>query len=285
MKAGWSLWVALTVAAAAVAPARPRAQGESASRLAAAGVSYVSTYQEQFAFLIADEVAVQRVASTRPASSDVPAIRTTRAEVFITYLPDRRHWTTVRDVTDVDGVGVEDRMNLVDLIGREDTHALARRLFAMNARYNIGRVARNFNDPMLGLLPLNATHRPRFSFDADGAGHRDTDASGASLLRFRERERPTLVRSTTNASVFARGEIVLEPGSGVVRRTRMTFKHDDIDAALETEFERESRLSLWVPVRFTERYVSSREGDREETHVESSYSNYRRFDVRARFIP
>jgi hypothetical protein len=249
----------------------------------AAGADYVSVYQEQFAFLLADEVTVQRVFSGTRPPTEPAASRTTRGEVFITFLDGRRHWTIVRDVAEVDGLPAADRVDLTSIIGREDADTLARRLFALNARYNIGRVLRNFNDPMLALLALNHTHRPRFAFDLGRVDRRDPSQPLATL-RFRERERPTLVRSTTGASVYARGEITLEAATGIVRRTSVTFDADDIEAELTTHFEREDRLGLWVPAIFTERYTSTRDR-REVTTVESRYTNYRRFEVKARVRP
>jgi hypothetical protein len=255
----------------------------STSALVKSGVDYVSGYQEQFAFLLADEVTTQRVFSGTGAEGPPAASRTTRGEVFITFLDGRRHWTIVRDVAEVDGLPVADRVDLAAIIGREDTDALARRLFALNARYNIGRVLRNFNDPMLALLALNGTHRPRFAFDAARVDRRDP---GTPLVRlaFRERERPTLVRSTSGASVYARGTITLDPATGIVHQTDVMFEADGIAAELTTEFEREERLGLWVPSRFIERYTSARDR-REVTTAASRYTNYRRFEVTSRVRP
>jgi hypothetical protein len=273
----------LATAAAAVSASAPQSPNLSGDRLIAAGAAYVERYQEDFAFLLADEFAAQTVTAVPPEASGAPARRTTRAEVFITFLPGRRHWTIVRDVIEIDGAPAADRADVPALLAREEPDALARRLFALNSRYNIGRVVRTFNDPMLGLLALNRSHRPRFSLDV-AAIDRSDPAAMLATIRFRERERPTLVRSTTNASVFATGDIVLDAASGVVRKTRVLFRHDGIDAELVTEFDREPRLGLWVPMRFTEHYTAARDGRRDETRVASSYTNYRRFDVRGRLL-
>ncbi len=272
--------VLAALAMACVAAGAAQTPNVSTRRVVALATDYVSAYQEQFAFLLADELTVQRVFAGRAgAAAELVASRTTRSEIFITFLDGRRHWTIVRDVAEVDGLPAPDRIDLAGLIGREDTDALARRLFALNARYNIGRALRNFNDPMLALLALNQTHRPRFSFDVVRVDRRNPDATMATMA-FRERERPTLVRSTTGAPVYASGEMTIDAATGLVRRTSIVFDADDVDAELTTDFAREERLSLWVPATFTERYTSTRDRG-QVTTAESTYSNYRRFEVKA----
>ena len=203
--------------------------------------------------------------------------------MFLTYLEASRHWTVVRDVAEVDGVEVLDREDLAALISREEFGSVARRLFALNARYNIGRVVRNFNDPMLALLPLNQAHRSRFRFSVEEV---DRSQPGLVLatLRFRERDRPTLVRGLNGGPVYASGEIVMDAATGVVRRTRLAMTYDNVDAELTTDFMLEPRLGLWVPAVFAERYSAAKSGRKELTMCESRYTNYRRFEARGRIL-
>jgi hypothetical protein len=272
------------VAAAVVTPgASPlQAPNRSANAIVATAATYVGTYQRQFAFLLADEISLQRVVSRRAGSAgDETATRQTRGELFITYLGARRHWTAVRDVAEIDGVAVADREDLARLIESADLDDVARRLFALNARYNLGSVVRNFNDPMLALLPLNDAHRARFRFSVGSPGDNEPGV-GLVTVRFRERDRPTLVRGLGGGPAYAEGDITVEPATGVVRRTRIAVSYDDIDAELVTDFRHEARLGLWVPSTLVERYVTDRGGRQETTTVESSYTNYRRFEVRSR---
>ncbi|WP_410964005.1 hypothetical protein, partial [Salmonella sp. SAL4448] len=86
------------------------------------------------------------------------------------------------------------------------------RMKAYNARYNIGRVVRNINEPTLALLVLDGTHRSRFKFKSG-----TPRASGGRTLvplSFRERERPTLIRSHTGAPIYTSGELLVEADSG-----------------------------------------------------------------------
>jgi hypothetical protein len=278
--------LAVALFAAAVnfgAAGRVQSPSLSRNQLVAAAAAYVSAYQQQFAFLIADERTVQEASGEKGPMSVPLGTRTTRGEIFITFLEGRRHWTTVRDVAEVDGVPVVDRVDLPTLLSRDDADTVARRLWALNARYNIGGVIRNFNDPMLALLPLSDAHRSRFAFDVEG-----TDHSGAGVvlatLSFRERERPTLVRQESGGPAYAKGTITLDAATGSVRHTRFRVSYNKIEAELVTEFSREDRLGLWVPSTFSERYTAKADGLEDVTTSTSTYTNYRRFEARGRLL-
>jgi hypothetical protein len=255
----------------------------SRNQLVATAAAYVTAYQQQVAFLIADERTVQDAFGVKGPVSVPLGTRTTRGEIFITFLQGRRHWTTVRDVAEVDGVRVVDRVDLPTLLSREDADAVARRLFALNGRYNIGGVIRNFNDPMLALLPLSDAHRSRFAFDVEGTDRREAGLVLATLS-FRERERPTLVRPESGGAAYARGAITMDAASGIIRHARLTVRYDEIDAELVTDFARDERIGMWLPSRFSERYTARGDGLEDVTTATSTYSNYRRFEARGRVL-
>lgn len=260
-------------------------QGPNLSKdaIVTAAAAYVRSYQLQFAYLIADEETVQEAFGIKDEVQIPLGRRATRGEIFITFLEGRRHWTTVRDVAEVDGVAVLNRENLPDLLSREDPDLVARRLFALSARYNIGGVVRNFNDPMLALLPLNDAHRSRFSFDVERTDRRDSSVALVTLT-FRERERPTLVRPESSGAAFSRGALTIDAATGTVRHARFAVTYDKIVAELITEFTREDRIGLWVPTTFSERYTARVDGLDDLITSVSTYSNYRRFEARGRLL-
>jgi len=276
-RAGTSI-LSLAVCLSAISSAQ--SEIPSTSRLVSATVAYVSNYQETFKFLIADETSTQRVMS--PAGSDGPSeTRTTRGELFITYLAVERQWTVVHDVAEVDGVPVADREDVATLIGQGTMSSVARRIFDRNARFNIGRVRRNINDPMLALLPFTDERRSRFSFSRKSVA-RDGLGLTAITIGFQERERPTIVRDVGGRSVFAKGEVVVDAATGAIRKTSISFQDNDIGAELTTEFAFDNKLQLWVPVTFSERYTASRNRQPDVTTVQSQFSNYRRFEATGR---
>ena len=186
MIAAWRPIIACAGAAAIIgvggAVTATQAPDLSRNRLLAVAAAYVTTYQQQFAFLMADETTVQAAYGVKDSLQVPLGARTTRGEIFITFLDRHRHWITVRDVAEVDGVRVVDRVDLPALLSREDANTVARRLFALNARYNIGGVIRNFNDPMIALLPLNEAHRSRFAFDVEKTERREAGVVLATLV-------------------------------------------------------------------------------------------------------
>ena len=58
----------------------------SRNRLLAIAAAYVTTYQQQFAFLIADETTVQEAFGVKDPLQVPLGARTTRGEIFLTFL-------------------------------------------------------------------------------------------------------------------------------------------------------------------------------------------------------
>ena len=56
-----------------------------------------------------------------------------------------------------------------------------------------------------------------------------------------------------------------------------------MSATLDTRYDFDPHVSAWVPVTFTERYTARQTG--EVTDVDTTLTNYRRFDVSARVKP
>lgn len=153
---------------------------------------------------------------------------------------------------------------------RVDGVALGREAF------NIGRTARNFNEPTLGLLVLEPRRRSQFSFERTQV-EREGDVDLVTLT-FQERRGPTLVRSVDGGDLFSSGELTIEAGTGRIRRTLIRFPSGPVAAELTTVYAHEPKLDLWVPVRLLERYErTGRAG--ELTLGESTYTNWRRFEV------
>ena len=290
-------WLAVTatsiLAAAAWAPAGSAQSPKldlSEKALVARASRYVTEYEKQFAFLIADEEyrQTQFDADNRRLRS-----RQLRGELFLTYLPVDGEWIAVRDVMEVDGKPAADRTNLQALLSRrEELRGLASQIVATNARYNIGTITRNFNEPTLPLLLLEAKRLANVKFDRQLVV-REGDTTLVTLA-FAERNTPTLV-AAPEGPVKAKGEFVIDAATGAIRRTVFVLDRKDVKVRLDTTYARDAKLDLWVPAVFTERYETpgfiltgsefSRTRERvapERIECEAKYTNYRRFDVTAR---
>ena len=247
----------------------------SAKAVAAVASSYVVEFEKQFAFLVADEVSEQRVEG-RDALG--PFKRTLTSELFMTYLPADGEWIAIRDVLAVDGAPVPRQQTVRDLLLKADERSVAKQVLRANARFNLGRVARNFNEPTLPLLLLEPKRVARVRFDRE-AVTRTPDATLVTLT-FREPDVLTLVAGPSGA-IASRGELVIDAATGAVRRTLFTLRMRDVRVRFETQYELNDRLKLWLPAVFQERYELT-EQTREVTTVTSRYSNYRRYETSGR---
>ena len=258
-----------------VAQAAPAAGNSSVKALVAAATKYVARYQQEFAYLLAEESYTQ----TRINGGSQAENRILRSELFLTYLKADNEWVAVRDVLEVDGSPTTGRADLRTLLAKGgELRGLISEVIARNAQYNIGQVTRNFNEPTLPLLLVDAKRvnevqfeRKDLSFDGDIV---------LATLGFTERGRPTLVRGP-KGSMPATGEIVIEADTGVVRRTTFELSQDGFKVKLSTEYAREKTLGLWLPAVFTERYEKAAQVQ-EVVVGQATYSNYRRFDVTSR---
>lgn len=256
-------------------PAAPPQSETSTRALVAAAARYVNKYQQEFAFLIADESYSQ----TRTDAGGHTQNRVLRSEFFLTYLPADNEWVAVRDVLDVDGQPVANREELRTLLAKGgEIRGLISQVIARNARYNIGSTTRNFNEPTLPLLLVGEKRVNDVKFDRRAVEREGGDT--VAVLAFEERGRPTLVRGP-NGSLPAKGEIVLEPGTGIVRKTTFELDRPGTKVRLTTTYARDPKLDLWLPDIFTERYESENPIS-EVVLCEAKYSNYRRFEVTGR---
>jgi hypothetical protein len=265
----------LLIAALLACPAAARQLPDtSVKAVTRAASQYLVDYEQRLSFLLADEEATQRVFD---AAGRETARRAMSGELFVTFLPADRAWISVHDIAQVDGRPIDDREDLAQLLGREPIAGAARLLVNRNARFNIGTITRNFNEPTLGLLVLEAKRMDQFKFSR--ARVEQDGTTSVVTLRFKEIDRPTLVRGVDGRDLFSSGELQIEAGTGRIRRTAIHFTYGPVSADLTTTYARDPKLDVWVPSDFEERYERTK-GNREVIVCEATYSNYRKFDVK-----
>jgi hypothetical protein len=267
----------LTTAGGRAAADPKQSPDTSAKSVLAAADQYLSTYQQQLTFLLADETYQQDVFNDDAATPT--ASRAMTGELFVTFLAPDRAWLAVHDVATIDGSPVPDRDDLRAMLAREPVAGVARRLVERNAQFNIGHIVRNFNEPTLGLLVLDPRRRRQFKFI-----RKNVDRDGATTLvtlAFKETDRPTLVRGMDGSDVYSSGTLTIEPGTGRIRRTEIDFTYATIVAQLATTYARDTKLDLWVPATFVERYARRRP-TRELILCQANYTDWRRFEVQVK---
>lgn len=244
----------------------------SVKAVVAAAGEYVTKYQRDMAYVLADELATQVVTGQ---DGERIGSRTTRAEIFLTYLPNEGTWIAVRDVREVDDAAVNDADDIGSLIRRAPLARLGAVIAEKNSRFNIGDVRRTFNEPTIGLLVASPVHHGRFKFDRVAVSR---GAAPMVTLKFTERERPTLISGTFGEPVFTRGEFDVDAASGRIERTHMEMTLGPVRASLTTAYALDPKLNLWVPSVMSERYEQTA-GTRQTITVETTYTHYRRFDT------
>lgn len=277
--------VALALAMVLLSPAPARVEGLqdgkpdlSTRALVASAAKYVATYQEEFKFLLADEEYVQRVHSS---SGRLLQERRLKGELFLTFLPGDAEWIAVHDFKEVDGKPVPDREDVRALLQKGDVRGTAARIAETNARFNIGRLGRNFNEPTLPLLLLHAKRVQDVDFDRERVV--TEDGRTRVTLRFKESDRQSLVRNAiTTDPIYAKGRLTIDARTGRVERTEFEIDVNQTHSRLVTEYEPDEKLNLWVPVLFRERYDDARDRERQVIQCEARYTNYRRFEVTGR---
>ena len=271
------VFLGLMIALGASAERAVRAQDDvPVKTLVARTADYVARYQDEFSTLVADELYTQR------ASGAGTQERVIRGELFLTYITAERVWMALHDVAEVDGQPVPDRDDLRALLGRGPTQALGRELARRNARFNIGGIFRNFNEPTFALQVVSARHMARFDFRRGRTALDAGQVPGLVALDFQSRRDETIVHNPSGEAVAMRGTITVEAATGGVRATRLTLRDAGTNAELRTYYEHDAKTALWVPTSLAERY-ERRVGNRVEVITAySTYTNYRRFQASGR---
>jgi hypothetical protein len=275
---------AALLVALVLSPAQPSGEFPAILERTAA---YVASFEKDFAAIIWRETydQVDRIPRKFATSGGrfVTAVQR-HLESEMLFIPAEADgtWLTVRDVISVDGKPV--RRRLPELLASKsvrirDLRALSRE----NARYNIGPILRNFNEPTLALLFLDSRYRGRFRF-SDG-GLVAVDGRSVRKIQFTEVVTPTIVRSDER-DVRSSGALFVEPSTGRVLRTELTLtlEKDGTQADIDVSYAMDDRLGLLVPVEMHESYGWARSRPDERIDCTAKYTDFRRFETSGRVI-
>jgi hypothetical protein len=273
-----ALLVAFTTAAAG-------AESISRQQLLARLAASIATFQADFSLVIGTEASTQVLRAGTDRSST--RTRTLVSEVFFLGADEQGRAMTVRNVQRADGQAVpgnaqqiREALALPPQRRLEQLKALA----DASARYNLGVLTRNFNDPTLALLFASKAFQPRFRFEL----HEPEELDGRTLhrLAFTERSRPTVIRDgRTGRDIAASGNLWVDD-AGVVWRSEVRLEKGDTFARLQTVYDRDAKLGIMVPRRMNEDY-RYRDGAKQQmvfVSSEETYSDYRRFETSARIV-
>jgi hypothetical protein len=218
------------------------------------------------------------------------ARRTLTSDFGFLRLPGRPEWLGVRDTFTVDGQPISDHERRLDRLfaeGSSDVRDLARHIVEENTRYNLGIIVRTINVPMLALDLLGPRNHERLSFRK--RGEERLEGRAVWVVTFRERERPTLVKTPDGRNRAAHGTVWVDPGDGAVLRTALEFDAapgDSPATSITVVYHNEDTLGLLVPYEMRELYRLEAGVDvPAEIHAVARYANFRQFRTAARVVP
>ena len=261
--------------------------------LTARAGAYVERFSSEFASLLGDERYEQQFVTGPPLRT--PS-RLLLSEVLFVWLAEERSWLTARIVKAVDSKPVSDSVTRLERLIADTSTSWPERMRLLRdegARFNIGRLERNFGDPTLALQFLAPETQERFEFKLEGRERIRDQMSWR--VSFKERAHPTLVQSS-GRDVLASGDVWLADQDQSVVQTRVFFldRHFDlrITADIRVTYRSEPRLGIWLPAEMREIYQQNGRGIDDARVVSfndrveciATYSNFRRFETEARLV-
>jgi hypothetical protein len=251
------------------------AQAPKPDEVVARVFSYVSGYGAQLANVVAEETYRQRL----PRAGGTTRTRTLRSDYALTWVSGRDGWVGYRDTFEVDGIAVRDREARLQRLLASGATDQAARIAEQNARFNLGNdvLPRNVNVPTFALDLLQLRYRERFS--TRQAGRQPVGGRSAWVLEFRERDRPTIVRTPDGKDQPSRIEVVADPLTGEIYRTSVSWER--VKGSIVVGYDRVPGIAVPVPISMVERFTTTAD---DAVEGDAFYANYRRFETSGRLI-
>lgn len=235
---------------------------------------YLSDYGSRLANVVAEET-YRQDALGEPG---LPLTRSLRSDYALTFVRGPG-WMAYRDTFEVDGQPVRDREDRLRRLLASGSVAQAEGIDKLNSRYNLAteRIQRSVNVPTLALNMLQPHYRDRFSARRLGS---DPRSGGTDWrIEYRERDRPTIVRTPDGHNQPSRIEVLADPATGEVHQTTISWEH--VKGSIVVDYDHVPGISVPVPITMVEQYTTGA-GDIISGHA--TYSNYRTFQTSGRVL-
>ncbi len=246
---------------------------------------YLAKYERTLVAVVAEEKYEQTL-STAAELRGAPSAtehRVLTADFALARLPDDTAWMGFRDTFSVDGKPVRDREARLEKLlaaGSRSAFARAQAISRENSRYNIGEdvVIRTINVPTMALGLIR--NRSRFSFRKNG--EETIDGRRTWMVAYKERDRPTIIRTPGGRDQPASGFAWVVAETGEVLKTSLMATDDraNTSAVIIVEYRADTKLGMLVPVHMTESYRKPYS----VISAEATYSNFRQFQTSGRIV-
>lgn len=283
----------------------PPRLGTDVADLTDALASYIDRFNEKTSAVVAEERYVQlrhtwRGNATGPDSEpelawreDVSGTKAAHVTARIQLLSDvlfvqvkDGDWMDYRDVAEVNGKPVRNRsQRVLDLFlsGAPDARAQARRIADESARHNLAGLHRTLNLPNTVLFLLRRAEQGRYAFKR--AKDESIDGRETRVLVYREKTRPTIVRTTGGDDIPISGRVWIDAQDRRVLRTELRFDRGSRKSLIRVDYGPLEGHDVLVPTRMWEWY-EDRIRDGEQVQNTSyyfqglaTYSGHKRFTV------
>jgi hypothetical protein len=255
------LSVLACLAATAVPHTQPAADLEAVLTRAGA---YVTAFQAQLGGIVLEEEYLQDSlpGPGQRGSRATAKRRRLRSDLLMVRLGAEDRWIQFRDVFEVDGRMVRDRdERLARLFLQPSPSSLdqADAIARESARYNLGRIERTINLPLLALSYFQPAHQARSAFariDAGDVKAWSDIASAASIwaISYRETAPDTMIRTAGERDLPASGRIWVDATTGRILRTELVAKDARVKAQVEVTYRFDAALGFLVPAEMREEY-------------------------------
>ena len=251
---------------------------------------YVAGFRAQLSGIVAEETYRQEITNTGrigSGSNTANSVRTLRSDLLLVKPTDSDRHVELRDVFEVDGKPIRDRQSrLEQLLNSPNADIRIGEIISESARYNIGRIQRTINTPLMALIFLDAANQRRFDFthvvkarqvftDERDRAINDTAVFRVSTemwnVEYQERRRPTIITAPNGDNRPARGRFWIDPSSGQVLISELIVDGGGVIATITVSYQSEPLLGFLVPVEMRESYV--RDPERITGHAE--YGKFR----------
>ena len=246
--------------------------------------TYVVNYYSQLSAVVAEETYEQNVLPRARGLASARQGRRLRSDFLLVRLPGDDDWTPFRDVFEVDGEPVRDRDDRLRKLFLEmpaDARDILQRVLDEGARYNVGSIVRNVNQPMLALKFLTPGQMPALSLSLKG--EEDVDGARTRRVDFREKGRPTVVRDlVTNRDVPSTGSFWIDEVTGRVVKSGLRSSYELFSMETSVVFRPidGDADGVWAPAEMRESYVTPEE----RIFGIATYANFRRFQVKTETV-
>jgi hypothetical protein len=252
--------------------------------------TYVVEFQRQLSGIVAEERYEQNVAASltlsRSSAGQVVS-RVLKSDLLLVKPAGIDRWIQFRDVFDVDGSPVRDRSERLMKLFVEPSQSTAKQVEQIveeSTRYNIGKMQRTINVPVLALVVLDPVNQSRFRFKRLETPGRPTtrtalaNAASAWTIEFREVDKETIIRGDRGRDMPARGRFWIDPATGQVLASELIAEDVFIRGQVDVAYDLEPGIGPLVPVEMRETYDLRRDGSR--VFGVATYSRFRQFQVK-----